>query len=114
MSKRRKYSDAEREQRKAADEAIRDAGETMLADADTLGAAVSAAAQTVCARLLTYSLRNIALLFGQAAERGITITDIDSYKGWKARGRFPNQAGLRIVAYKGQEDSDNDAEEAAP
>lgn len=50
-------------------------------------------------RLLTYSLRNQALLLGQADERGMTLTDVDTYRGWQRRGRHvrPGEHGLKIV-----------------
>lgn len=106
MGKRRKCNAEQRSERDAADDAIREAGQQMLADPDAAARIVDEVGATTCARLLTYSLRNLAMLFIQAAERGITITDIDGYKGWKLRGRFPNQPGLRINGYKGEEQDD--------
>lgn len=50
-------------------------------------------------RMLTYSLRNQALLLAQADARGMRLTDVDTYLGWQRRGRQVRggEHGLKIV-----------------
>jgi hypothetical protein len=50
-------------------------------------------------RMLTYSLRNQALLLAQADARGMRLTDVDTYLGWQRRGRQvrTGEHGLKIV-----------------
>lgn len=52
-----------------------------------IGTKVTALLTTAAPRFMSYSLRNIALLMSQAAKRGMTLTDVDSYEGWLERGR---------------------------
>ena len=68
----------------------------MLEDPD-IGERIAALVSTP--RLLTYSLRNQALLLGQADERGMVVTDVDTYRGWQRRGRHvrAGEHGLKIV-----------------
>ncbi len=65
-------------------------------------------------RFSGYSLRNQALLLKQADLRGITLTDVDTFKGWKERGRGVRfgEHGLRIVRYVGSEADDDTADDA--
>jgi hypothetical protein len=51
-------------------------------------------------KLASYSLRNQMMLALQAERAGIVLHDVDTGRGWKARGRFPRKgtrAVLRIV-----------------
>ncbi|WP_280382129.1 hypothetical protein [Nocardia wallacei] len=95
---KRKYTPEEIAEFKAADEARYDKADAALEDPDYIAGIVGHASGLVCARLLRYSLRNLALIYKQAEELGITVTDIDSAKGWRLRGRRVNQPPLRIVA----------------
>lgn len=108
MARRKKYSEADRAARAAADEAIREGGDELLSDPEAVAAMVAQLARLTCPKLLRYSLRNVALIFKQAADREMTVTDIDSYKGWRARGRHvrKGEKGLRIVAPKGSEEGE--------
>jgi hypothetical protein len=65
-------------------------------------------------RLLRFSLRNQLLILQQAEQRGITVTDIDTKKGWNRRGRLiaTGQTGLRIVRPIGTPDDDTTTAEA--
>lgn len=70
----------------------------------------------VSARILSYSPRNQMLLFTQAAKLGIAVTDVDTRRGWRERGRelrpeWDDPAkGLRITVPRGREDrKDKDA-----
>lgn len=59
-------------------------------------------------RILSYSLRNQTLLMDQAAERGLVLRDVDTFRGWQERGRCvrKGETGLRIVAPVGRKDDD--------
>lgn len=105
MARRKKYSDEDRAARQAADEAIREGGDELLSDPEAVAAMVAQLARLTCPKLLRYSLRNVALIFKQAADREMTVTDVDTYKGWRARGRHvrKGEKGIRIVAPKGSE-----------
>lgn len=98
MSKRGKYTPEEIAEFKAADEALYDESETVLDDCDALSDIIARTLATGSPRFLSYSLRNLTLIFAQAAARGIEITDIDTKTGWRERGRRPDQFGLRILA----------------
>ncbi|MFG1924368.1 hypothetical protein [Cryptosporangium sp. NPDC048952] len=71
--------------------------------------------------LLHYSLRNLILLTQQAEERGIDLTEVDTGKGWRTRGRhiLPGERALYLTQPtsdpKGQdgETSGGDAGESA-
>lgn len=108
MARRKKYSEKDRAARRAADEAIRERGEELLSDPEAVAAMVAQLTRLTCPKLLRYSLRNVALIFKQAADRGMTVTDLDTYKGWRARGRHvrKDEKGLRIVAPKGSEEGE--------
>lgn len=53
----------------------------------------------VSLRILSYSVRNQILLHDQADERGFRLTDVDTAKGWRSRGRHikRGETGLRLV-----------------
>ncbi|WP_280299267.1 ArdC-like ssDNA-binding domain-containing protein [Nocardia abscessus] len=108
MARRKKYSEEERAARQAADEQIREGGNELLSDPEAVAVMVAQLARLTCPKLLRYSLRNVALLFNQAADRDMTITDVDSFKGWAARGRHvcKGEKALRIVAPKGSEEGE--------
>ncbi|NKY53893.1 ArdC family protein [Nocardia vermiculata] len=110
MARRRKYSDADRAARAAADKEIRDGGNELLSDPEAVAGMIGALARLTCPKLLRYSLGNVALIFRQADERGMTVTDVDSYKGWRNRGRSvrKGEKGLRINAPKGTEKTEAD------
>ncbi|WP_433635621.1 hypothetical protein [Nocardia sp. CA-120079] len=99
---------------KAADEARYDKADAALDDPGYIAGIIGHAGGLVCARLLRYSLRNLTLIYKQAEELGITVTDIDSAKGWRLRGRTPNQDPLRVVApgKRNKRDKRNDADSA--
>lgn len=103
MARRKKYTKEELAEVRAADAAIRAGGQELLSDPEAVAGMVVKLARTTCPKLLRYSLRNAALIFKQAQERGITVTDVDTYKGWRDRGRYPCEKGLRIVVPKGRE-----------
>jgi hypothetical protein len=67
-------------------------------------------------RMLTYSLRNQALLLAQADARGMKLTDVDTYLGWKHRGRQVREGehGLKIVKpLPARHDQAGEADQAA-
>lgn len=86
-----------------------------LTDPD-LGHKITGLVGAASTRLLSYSVRNLGLLMAQAAERGITVTDVRSYDAWLAAGRQVRggETSLRIVKpvtpRRGdREDRDDDA-----
>lgn len=103
------YTPQQRAERDAADAAIRDGAADLLADPDAVDAMVVHLLTTTSPKLLRYSLRNVAMLYRQAEQRGMTLTDVDTYKGWRERGRHvrAGETGLRIVAPKGTETTDD-------
>jgi hypothetical protein len=54
--------------------------------------------------LLSYTLRNQAMLLGQAEERGIPLSEVHGKVGWADRGRKIRGPGLRITAPTGKRD----------
>ncbi|MGZ0153723.1 ArdC family protein (plasmid) [Kribbella sp. WER1] len=102
------------EQREAAQQ--RDAA--LAADADAalrdpeLGARVAALIGGG-SRLLSYSLRNQGLLMKQAAERGMPLHEVDSYRGWQARGRQvrDGEKSLKIVKPVGRDSAKESADD---
>jgi hypothetical protein len=113
-TKRRRYTDEERATVAAADRAIRERTAEALADPDSPeldGLIVAGATGHLSARILGYSLANQLMLWQQADERGITLRDVDTYRGWRERGRGVKRGerGLRIVRPVGREDGDPEA-----
>jgi hypothetical protein len=116
MTKHRtKYTEEQRVARDAADAAIRDNATELLTDPDAVAAMVSHLMTTNSSKLLRYSMRNVAMLTTQAEERGMPLTDVDSFRGWIERGRCvrKGERGLRIVAPKGTEPPGDDSAEQA-
>ncbi|CAM3410700.1 ArdC family protein [Kibdelosporangium persicum] len=107
-NRRTNYTPEQRAERDAADGAIRDKAAELLANPDAMAAMVARLMTTTSPKLLRYSMRNNAMLARQADDRGMTLTDVDSYRGWQERGRAvrKGERGLRIVAPKGTEPSD--------
>lgn len=99
MATKKKVSSASKARREAA--RVRDAelSATAIAMLESSHIGERIAYLITTPRLLTYSLRNQALLLGQADERGMTVTDVDTYRGWQRRGRQvrPGEHGLKIV-----------------
>lgn len=114
--KRREYTDEERAARAEADAAIEARGEAILANPAAVTTMVDTLLATTSKKLLRYSVRNAAMLIGQAEERGMTLTDVDSFKGWRQRGRAvrKGEISLRIVAPKGSEKTDASDTDDAP
>jgi hypothetical protein len=82
------------------DDEIREQSTRLLQDADQVRRfALHAATGGVSDRILGYSLRNQVLLQQQAEQAGIDLTDVDTFKGWLARGRCVRrgETGLRVV-----------------
>lgn len=105
---RREASDERRAQ-------LADLAREALAD-PALGARIAAMLTAGAApKMFRYSVRNQALLARQADERGITLSDVDTYKGWAARGRQVRRGekGLQIVRPSGRKAKDADAKAAA-
>lgn len=114
MRTRKGYCPQQQEARDQADRALRKQAGALLADPDAVAAMV---AQLVTVsrspKVLRYSLRNQALLISQAEQRGMNLTDVDSFAGWKNRGRCVRKGehGLRLVAPKGTDTSEDTKQE---
>jgi hypothetical protein len=107
-TRKRQYSDAERAERARLDTELLDRANGRLAgDPDFIRDFVASAVDGMSARILSYSLRNQALLADQANERGITLRDVDTFRGWRNRGRGVRKGehGLRIIAPVGLDDA---------
>lgn len=112
MAKRKRYTQEERAERNAADRALCAAARDLLVDPDAVTSLVGQlTTESRSPKVLSYSLRNQALLATQAEARGIALTDVDTFRGWIERGRCVRRGekGLRIVVPKGTE-SGGDAE----
>ena len=72
---------------------------TIAAGGEGVARFVRAALGGMSPRILGYSLRNQILLLEQAEERGIELRDVDTYRGWRRRGRGVRrgETGLRII-----------------
>jgi len=68
---------------------IRAAGRAALRDPEQVAQHARRAVAEGAASLSRFSLRNQMLLWVQAEEKGISLTDVDTYKGWARRGRKP-------------------------
>ncbi|MEV6851985.1 hypothetical protein [Actinoplanes sp. NPDC051411] len=98
-TRRRSDPEAAAEARRR-DEQIHDDSTRYLENTDEVRRLIhQAASGAMSYRILGYSLRNQCLLHNQAAERGIALTDVDTFKGWLSRGRVPKtgETGMRIV-----------------
>jgi N-terminal domain of anti-restriction factor ArdC len=114
MRTRKGYCPQQREAREQADRALRKQAGALLADPDAVAAMVTRLVTVSRSpKVLRYSLRNQALLVSQAEQRGISLTDVDSFAGWKNRGRCVRKGehGLRIVAPKGTDTSEDAKQE---
>lgn len=109
---RRPASKARREAARARDAELAAKAAAALADPQ-IGERIAALVTTP--GILRYSLRNQALLLSQADERGMTLTDVDTYRGWKARGRQvrAGEHGLKINRPVGREQADEETGQAA-
>jgi hypothetical protein len=107
------YTQEQRIARDTADAAIRDSATELLTNPDAVAAMVSHLMTTTSPKLLRYSMRNAAMLTQQAEQRGMTLTDVDSFRGWIERGRWvrKGEQGLRIVAPQGTESPSDDPAE---
>jgi N-terminal domain of anti-restriction factor ArdC len=114
MGKRKGYSPEQCEAREQADNDLRERATELLADPEGVAAMVRQLVEVSRSpKVLHYSLRNQAMLIGQAEAREMTLTDVDSFKGWLNRGRCVSRGerGLRIVAPKGTEASQEETGE---
>jgi hypothetical protein len=97
--------------RRAADRELRASAAALLDDPEQV-AAMNRALAGASARIQGYSDRNRALLHLQALQRSLTLTDVDTYRGWSTRARQvrKGEKALRIVAPVGRDtDTDGDA-----
>ncbi|WP_331761021.1 ArdC-like ssDNA-binding domain-containing protein (plasmid) [Nocardia sp. NBC_01377] len=108
MTRRKKYTDEEIAARRAVDDAIRESGNELLNDPAAVADMIEKLARITSPKLLRYSLRNVALIYKQAADRAMTVTDVDTFKGWLMRGRsvHKGEKSLRIVAPKGSDEGE--------
>lgn len=111
---RTRYTPGQRAARAEADKALRNRAADLLADQDAVTAILThLVTVSRSPKILGYSLRNQAMLIAQASDRGIVLTDVDTFRGWVERGRCVRRGerGLRIVAPRGIDDGeDADAE----
>jgi N-terminal domain of anti-restriction factor ArdC len=113
-SRGRKYTDEQRAERARLDGELLDrAARTLAGDAQVIGDFVRQAVTGMSPRILGYSLRNQMLLMEQADDRGIRLTDVDTFKGWLSRGRCVRRGeqGLRIIRPVGSTDEDAQAKD---
>ncbi|GAB3167432.1 hypothetical protein GCM10027258_92770 [Amycolatopsis stemonae] len=112
---RRTYTDEEKAAFAAADNALVDGASKVLADPAELERLVTQLLTVRSPRVLRFSLRNQALVIKQASERGTTLTDLDTAKGWGERGRWVTEEEYarpyRLAVPKGTETVDGDAAE---
>ncbi|MEU5871935.1 ArdC-like ssDNA-binding domain-containing protein [Glycomyces sp. NPDC047369] len=95
---RKQYTDEEKAEFKARDQALAEAADAALAAPDAGERATALALRS--RKLAAYSPRNLMMLANQAAEAGIELRDVDTGRGWKERGkaiRKGSKAVLRIV-----------------
>lgn len=110
---KRTYTEEERKARQDADRALQAEAAELLSDADAVVALAEQLAATCRSpKVLGYSLRNQALLIKQAEARGMVLTDVDTFRGWRERGRAvrKGEAGLRIVRPRGTEAAEDAGE----
>jgi hypothetical protein len=109
----RRYSEQQRAARAAADAQLFNQSTADLADPELIEQRIRAALSGMSPRILSYSLRNQMLLLGQAKERGMSLRDVDTFQGWRQRGRQVRRGeqGLRLVRPVGLDNhEDTDAE----
>lgn len=125
-TRRRTYTPEEREAAQQRDAALAEQADQALADPN-IGAKIAAHMVNTSPHMQSYSLRNQGLLMAQADERDMTLVDVDTFKGWQARGRQVRRGerGLWIVRplnrstatnkdTAGNDASDKDAATAPP
>ncbi|MEV6350980.1 ArdC family protein [Actinoplanes sp. NPDC051851] len=114
-----RYTDEQVAEYRRRDAEIMDSSTARLEDGDTVRRfAHQMATGGVSDRVLSYSVRNQILLHTQAEERGFRLTDVDTAKGWRTRGRHikKGETGLRLVrpVTKQPKDADPAAGQAEP
>ena len=107
---RRRYSEADRQAAKDRDAALATEAEEALADPD-FGAQVIELLTTP--RLLSYSVRNQALLLVQARKRGTTLSHLKPFEGWLKVGRCVRggETCLRLVEHRSGRGEDGGGED---
>lgn len=106
-TRRSRYTPEQRAERARQDADLFDrAAQTLAGDPRVIRDRIRQAVAGMSPRILGYSLRNQTLLFDQAAQRGMTLTDVDTFRGWKRRGRSVRKGehGLRIIRPVGIDD----------
>ncbi|MBE1580512.1 ArdC family protein [Amycolatopsis roodepoortensis] len=111
---RRKYTEAERAERAAADNELSEQASAVLADPHALLKVVDQLASIRSPKIHRFSLRNQVLLLKQAEERGVLLIDVDTFKGWRNRGRAVRrgEVGYRVTVPKGREQTGEASETA--
>jgi hypothetical protein len=97
------------EERKAADAKIRTEAAAVLAAPEGVARMIEKLMHAKLGpRVLSYSLRNQALVISQAEDRAIPLSDVRGRGEWRALGRWPRkgQPGLRITARNGNREDD--------
>ncbi|MFK0250179.1 ArdC-like ssDNA-binding domain-containing protein [Amycolatopsis azurea] len=114
MGKRRRYTDAQRAERAAADHELSEQASAILADPHALLKVVGQLASIRSPRIHRFSLRNQVLLLKQAEERGVILVDVDTFKGWSNRGRMVRrgEVSYRVTVPKGREQTGEASEGA--
>lgn len=104
----RKYSPDQAKAVREADAAKCEAANELMEDPEQVEALLRRYAGLPS--IARFSERNQALLYTQAEERGMTLTEVWSYGQWQERGRqvVTGAKGLRIVAFRGQEATKQD------
>jgi hypothetical protein len=107
-----RYSEQQRAARAAADARLFDQSTADLADPELIEQRMLAALSGMSPRILGYSLRNQMLLLGQAEERGMSLRDVDTFNGWRQRGRQVRRGeqGFRLVRPVGLDQEDTDTQ----
>lgn len=103
------YSDEEKEAFRAADAALKEAADALLADPVAVTDMVTSMLAGInSARVLRFSLRNQAILLKQAQERGMVLLDVRSAQDWAMVGRSVRygEVGFRVVRPAGTEVDD--------
>lgn len=104
-SRRPRYSAEQRAAAAARDAHAEQLADALCADPAAFGARVAGLLPAGGSKLLSYSLRNQALLIAQAEDRAMPLREVDTLRGWRERGRSVRKGehGLRIVRPVGRE-----------
>ena len=104
-TRRPRYTAEQRAAAIARDEHADELADALYADPAAFGARVAGLLPASGPKLLSYSLRNQALLITQAEKRGMVLREVDTLNGWRQRGRAVRKGehGLRIVRPVGRE-----------